>query len=211
MAVNLRIRRSVPADASDIARLILLSAEHFMPAVFGQGISHALEDMAAGRGTLFSHEHAWIAEEGGRTLGMILGYAGAVKAVQDLRTGLALLRLLGTDMIRRLGTLVRMQSTIGRIGRDEYYISNVAVFPEHRRKGVGARLIELAAAQAAASGARAVVLDVETDNPGARRLYERLGFRPSRETPRVVLGSRSFAFVRMSRERGASPAPSDPA
>ena len=211
MIGNLVVRRSVAADASDIARLVLLSAEHFMTAVFGPGIAHALEEMAAGRGTLFSHEHAWIAEEEGQVRGMILCYSGAVKAWQDPRTGLALLRLLGMDMIRRLGTLLSMQSSIGRIGRDEYYISNVAVFPGHRGKGIGARLIECAAGEAALAGARAVVLDVETDNPDARRLYERLGFLCARETPPVVLGGRTFAFARMSREIGAPTGPVDPA
>jgi hypothetical protein len=123
------IRGARPTDASHIGRLVFLSATTFLPAVFGPGIEHAVEEMAAGRGTLFSHEHAWIAEEEGTACGMLLGYHGAVRGAQDPRTGLVLLGLLRTDMVRRLPALLKMQSTIGRIGRNEFYISNVAVYP----------------------------------------------------------------------------------
>ncbi len=191
------VRRARSADRQDIARLVLLSAPHFLPAVFGPGVQRAVEDLAAGPGTLFGCEHTWIAESRGTTRGMLLGYTGAVKQAQDLRTGLSLLRLLRADMILRLGALLRMQSTIGRIGRDEYYISNVAVYPDCRGQGIGEMLIERARAEAAEAGMRSLVLDVETDNPDAQRLYERLGFRVAGETPPATLGGRPFVFRRM--------------
>ncbi len=196
-AESVEIRLARPADAPHIARLVLLSAEQFLPALFGQGIIPAVQDMASGRGTLFSHEHAWIADQEGNVRGMLLGYTGALKRAQDPLTGLALLRHLKLDMIRRLGPLLKMQSAIGRIAGDEYYISNVAVYPEHRGRGIGARLIGRARTEAGRSGSRAVVLDVETDNPDAQRLYERLGFRVAGETPVVVLDGHSFSLRRM--------------
>ncbi|HVO38568.1 MAG TPA: GNAT family N-acetyltransferase [Spirochaetia bacterium] len=192
------IRPAGSADAADIARHILLSAPLLLPAVFGPGITGILESLAAGRGTLFSHEHALVAVEGGRALGTILGYTGATKAEQDPRTGFALLRFLGLDMVRRLGTLLRMQSAIGRMDRDEYYISNVAVSPDRQGQGIGGRLVEAARRGARLRGARAVILDVETDNPGARRLYERLGFSAGGRTPEIEIAGRAFAFVRMT-------------
>lgn len=191
-----QLRRGSAADAPDIARLVISSAESFLPAVFGPRIAGVLTSLAAGRGTLFSHEHAWIAESEGRTLGMLLGYPGAVKSAEDPRTGFALLRLLGVDLLARLGTLLRTQSAIGRIGRDEYYVSNVAVDEAHRGRGVGTLLIARAAREAREAGARTVVLDVESDNSGARRLYERLGFRPVAETPAITIAGRSFSFFR---------------
>jgi ribosomal protein S18 acetylase RimI-like enzyme len=195
---SVEVRRARSGDAPGIARLLLLSAEQLLPALFGPGISTALEDMAAGGGTLFSHRHAWIAEEEGSTRGMLLGYTGAAKRAQDPLTGLVLVRHLKIDMVRRLGPLLRMQSTIGRIGADEYYISNVAVFPDHRGRGIGAMLIARAGAEARSAGSRAVVLDVEIDNPDAQRLYERLGFRVVSETPAVVLNGHEFALRRMA-------------
>jgi len=155
---------------------------------------------------MFSHEHAWIAEEQGSTRGMLLGYTGAVKKSQDPRTGLALLGLLRADLIRRLPGLLKLQSTIGRIGKDELYISNVAVFPSDRGKGIGSLLIDRAREEAARTGAREVVLDVETDNPDAQRLYERLGFRVKGETPALVLDGRPYSFRRMGLTVGDGPA-----
>ncbi len=194
----MNIRRARQEDAPHIGRLVLLSAEQFLPALFGPGISRAVELLAAGRGTLFSHEHAWIAEEGASARGMLLGYSGAVKKAQDPLTGFALVRLLKLEMLRRLGPLLKMQSTIGRIAGDEYYISNVAVFPGHRGRGIGEKLIAAALDEAGRAGSRSVVLDVETDNPDAQRLYERLGFRVVGETPSVALAGHVFSLRRMA-------------
>ena len=78
------IRPAAPADAADIARLILLSAEDFLPAVFGGGVEDALCRLAGGRATLFSYRHALVARERERTVGMVLGYAGSEKAAEDV-------------------------------------------------------------------------------------------------------------------------------
>jgi len=198
LAQRMEIRGARAGDAPDIARLVLLSAPHFLPAVFGPGIARALEGLAAGQGTLFGHEHALMAEEEGGVRGMLLGYAGQAKGAQDLRTGLALLLLLRSDMVRRLPALLKSQSAVGRIRRDEYYISNVAVYPEHRGRGIGALLVARARDEAGRAGASRMVLDVETDNPDAQRLYQRLGFAVVSETPPLVVAGHAFAFRRMA-------------
>jgi ribosomal protein S18 acetylase RimI-like enzyme len=58
---------------------------------------------------------------------------------------------------------------------DELRIVDIALLPEHRRAGVGTRLISDVITEATEAGI-AVGLHVEPWNP-ARRLYERLGFR----------------------------------
>jgi ribosomal protein S18 acetylase RimI-like enzyme len=202
---NIRIREAQPSDAPNIGRLLILSAQTFLPALFGPQIDHAVEEMARGLGTLFSYEHAWIAEEGGRVHGMLLGYTGALKAAQDPRTGLALLGALRVGLIRRLPALLRTQSAIGVMGKDEFYISNVAVYPAHRGKGIGSLLIERARAEARKAHATRLILDVETDNPDAQRLYERLGFRVVHESPALVLAGHAFGFRRMALPMEALP------
>jgi ribosomal protein S18 acetylase RimI-like enzyme len=59
-------------------------------------------------------------------------------------------------------------------------------------------LIARARKEASLAGAASVVLDVETDNPGAQRLYEKLGFRVKSETPAFALAGHAFAFRRMA-------------
>lgn len=51
------------------------------------------------------------------------------------------------------------------------------VLPYLQRLGVGTRLIEVAEQAAVQLGFRTAELDVEPHNHGARRLYERLGYR----------------------------------
>ncbi len=49
--------------------------------------------------------------------------------------------------------------------------------PDQRRQGLGARLIQSLAAFAVDCGVHGAYLQVEGDNPNARALYEKLGFR----------------------------------
>lgn len=57
----------------------------------------------------------------------------------------------------------------------------VRVFPPLQGAGLGSRLMAEAESLAASRGADAVEVGVEHDNPGARRLYERLGYRAADE------------------------------
>jgi ribosomal protein S18 acetylase RimI-like enzyme len=60
-------------------------------------------------------------------------------------------------------------------------LAGIQLLPCFQRHGVGTALIEDLQAQAAAQGIP-VDLDVEKDNPGARKLYVHLGFTPVGET-----------------------------
>jgi ribosomal-protein-alanine N-acetyltransferase len=62
---------------------------------------------------------------------------------------------------------------------DEVQLLNVAVHPARRRHGVGQALVREVLRQATVRQARAVLLEVRVANLGARRLYARLGFRPT--------------------------------
>ena len=57
------------------------------------------------------------------------------------------------------------------------HISDLYVEESCRRAGVATKLVEDALALARARGLECVTLEVEADNAGARRLYEKLGFR----------------------------------
>jgi ribosomal-protein-alanine N-acetyltransferase len=59
---------------------------------------------------------------------------------------------------------------------DEAEILTLAVRPETRRRGIGARLVRAAAVRAADLGAERLLLEVAQDNVAARGLYARCGF-----------------------------------
>lgn len=62
------------------------------------------------------------------------------------------------------------------LAADEGEITNVAVDPAYRRKGVARCLLQQLLAQAKERGAAHVVLEVRASNGAARALYESLGF-----------------------------------
>jgi ribosomal protein S18 acetylase RimI-like enzyme len=58
-----------------------------------------------------------------------------------------------------------------------FFIGNVAVHPDWRRRGLATSLMEAALEVVSSKGGHWAGLEVRADNLGARQLYERLGFR----------------------------------
>ncbi|MBC7233382.1 MAG: GNAT family N-acetyltransferase [Chloroflexi bacterium] len=56
-------------------------------------------------------------------------------------------------------------------------ISNVAVHPDFRGRGIARQLMKAAIQEAKQKGAQWVILEVQTDNAPARQLYQELGFQ----------------------------------
>jgi len=84
----------------------------------------------------------------------------------------------------------------GWVNPGEYYLANMAVFPEFRRQGLGSLLLADAETRARQQGCNRLALDVEAENRDAVRLYERVGF--VREAHDLRLLDR-FQFARHSR------------
>ncbi len=59
----------------------------------------------------------------------------------------------------------------------EVYITNVAVFPEYRRKGVAETLIKKLNDVSFSENAEFVTLEVRESNKGAINLYSKIGFK----------------------------------
>ncbi len=60
---------------------------------------------------------------------------------------------------------------------DVWHVMNVAVDPDHRRRGLGRALLEHLLGEVGEDAA--LTLEVRRTNTPAMRLYERLGFRPA--------------------------------
>jgi ribosomal protein S18 acetylase RimI-like enzyme len=63
------------------------------------------------------------------------------------------------------------------------FIEELYVVPEARRRGVARALLGRLLAEAAASGVRAIELEVDEGHEPARALYRNLGFEANRRTP----------------------------
>jgi len=89
---------------------------------------------------------------------------------------------------------------IGRMYVDEtpreVRLMEITLLPEFRGRGLGGSLVR-GLMQAAGRSGRKVSLHVELENP-ARRLYERLGFRPVQEEGVYILMEWSTAGPRLA-------------
>jgi len=84
---------------------------------------------------------------------------------------------------------------IARAVGEEAEVLNLAVAPEERRHGLGARLLEAALAQLEAAGVREVWLEVRETNRAAQNLYQRRGFAAVGRRPRYYKNPREDALV----------------
>lgn len=66
---------------------------------------------------------------------------------------------------------------IGWVAADEAELADLAVTEEVRGEGLGTGLVHAFAREAGVRGAARLYLEVRASNDGARRFYERLGFR----------------------------------
>jgi ribosomal protein S18 acetylase RimI-like enzyme len=66
-----------------------------------------------------------------------------------------------------------------------WYVNVLATYPEYRGKGYGRELLFLAEATARDAGKPSMSIIVADTNQGARKLYERLGYRESAKRPMV--------------------------
>ena len=60
---------------------------------------------------------------------------------------------------------------------DAWHVMNVAVDPDHRRRGIAGRLLTELFVRTCDDGHRGYTLEVRVSNDEAIRLYEKLGFR----------------------------------
>jgi ribosomal protein S18 acetylase RimI-like enzyme len=81
----------------------------------------------------------------------------------------------------------------------DLYVQYIGVEPEAQGRGVGTALLEEGEALAREMGLLRYTLYVAADNPGARRLYERLGFRERRRlrsrVTRRLLGVEEWVYM----------------
>lgn len=80
------------------------------------------------------------------------------------------------------------------------YVQDLCVLPEARGKGLGEDLLAATARDAAACwGAAYLMPSVDARNTGARRFYDRLGFRPQTSDQPMALDGDAFSRLQKAR------------
>ena len=172
-----KIRKADPRDAEDFANLMVMSSPVLFPLLFGDRVTELLKKLFVHPHHLFSYTHCYFALLNGEVVGMIFSYDGKTYKKQGLRTGILLARCMKLQFLKRFRLFMKSQSIYGRVAENEYYISNIAVYPEFRGLGFGKMLLMKAEDEAKASGLERCVLDVVTSNEGAIGLYQKMGYK----------------------------------
>lgn len=77
---------------------------------------------------------------------------------------------------------------------DDYYFAIVAVDEQSRGQGIGSFILEEGIKIARENGCKRAVLDVDIENEGALRLYEKIGFKKFKEKSLSLFGWKKGAY-----------------
>ena len=197
---NIIIRKGLPEDAPDFANLAVLSEPPFFPAIFGSGVRGVMQDLFRQRRNLFSFEHSYFIEVDDTKAGMVLGYEWKTQMGEEWRTGLLLIKFMKLGFFARIPALLKALSLVERAEDNEYYISNIAVYPEFRGAKLGTNLILKMEEEARSCGAGRITLDVAVDNEGAIKLYKKLWFSIVGKPRRAKINRIFFSFFKMCKK-----------
>ena len=170
---KIEIREATEAQASDIAKLIMMAMTddcclHFC----GEG--HGLDDfrrmmtsLVERTDTQYSYRNTLVAMEGQKVTGIAVSYDGG--RLHQLRQAFiqAARKYIGKD---HSGMDDETQA-------GELYLDSLAVLPEYRRQGIAQRLLKATKEKADAMGLPCVGLLVDQGNPVGEALYASAGFR----------------------------------
>jgi ribosomal protein S18 acetylase RimI-like enzyme len=149
-------------------------------AAFGAKLSIAIPGATTRLSLLeqaFDPSHCFVALADGK----VVGIAGFRTATGALTAGITLARLYAS--LRPLAALRAafvMALFKRRFRGSQLLLDGISVAPEARGSGIGTKLLDRLKDFAAQEGYATIRLDVIDTNPAARRLYERLGFTPTK-------------------------------
>ena len=198
---NITIRKGRPEDAQDFSQLVLFTGPELLPALFGSesNVRNVMKGSFQHIRNAFSYEHSHFIEANGEIAGMALVFTCDQMRREQLRTMLFILRYLKLSFLTQIIYLYRSSQILVQITEGDSYLAHIAVYPKFRSLGFGTKLLEVLEEEARTTGSKRMVLDVETDNTEATKLYERLGYTIEQKTPILKIRDKGFEFFKMSK------------
>ena len=167
MTAGIIFRPASPADAYALAELSILAGdgmyefllEELAPREMLAGlIARTMKRDTGG----FSWRHCFVADDKG-VVGMLNAFPAAWLREEERD-------ILPQDRVQILDPIDQAQDW------ESFLVNGVAVRPQHRRQGIGKRLIEMAIERARGGVFARITANVWADNVAARALFERQGF-----------------------------------
>ena len=168
------IRKAELNDAEKMAECLLLAMEEIVFEFIGENNSpKALEFMnwcVKTENTQYSYQNAWVAVLDNEVIGAVVMYDG--KELHRLRSSVK-------GYLKNITTKPFVPED--ETGPGEMYIDSFGVSEKHQGKGVGSKMLEHLIQEFHVKQGLTLGLLVEKNNPAAKRLYQRLGFKKAGE------------------------------
>jgi GNAT superfamily N-acetyltransferase len=161
-------RQAAAADAKAMADLVHFASEGLALYLWTRIAPPGVDPWAIGRERAgretggFSYRNTIVVESEGRVAAGLIGYPIADSVEQPPAN---------------LPPIVVPLQELEDLVPGTWYVNVLAAYPEHRGKGYGAALLRLAERLARETRRRGMSIVVADTNTGARRLYERCGYR----------------------------------
>jgi len=171
------IRRATSRDATDITAIVDMAGEGLPAYIWSQIVGVGQSPFEIGRTRAmrsdgaFSYRNAHIAEVDNQAAGAVICYP--LSDPVDLGN------------INKMHEIGRPLALLEAEAPGHCYVTALAVYPEFRRRGVGASLLKNADAIGRTSAPNGMTIIVASENRGARRLYERVGYSAKASRPLV--------------------------
>ena len=172
MNTEYSFRPATAGDAREIASLIAISSDGVAVIEWAEAAAaEGVEPLDIGERTYrnptgaYSWRNCTIVEKDGKIAGMLLAFGMPAADARDPQKRPKI------DDTNVFAPYMYLEEP------DSWYICGVALYPEHRGKGLGTRLMNVASAQARQNGFKTLSLVAFAQNEGSVRLYKRLGFK----------------------------------
>ncbi len=157
-------------DCATIAALYSVSSDGVADYIWTKIAEPGEDILAVGRrryereDSAFSYRNCTVVEDEGKIIGMLVAFLMQADPSEE-----------ESDPV--LAPYSKLEED------NSYYICGMALFPEHRGRGIGTRLLALAEEHARDKGFKKVSLIVFEPNTGAKQLYDRTGYHEVRREP----------------------------
>lgn len=164
------IRKATSGDSETIAVYLLLAMEDIVYKFLGcDDYRQALKFMryfVSNENNQYSYQNCWVTEEAGSIIAAVNLYDGA--RLQELRE--PVIQYVRKHFNKDFNPEDETQP-------GEYYIDTLGVSPGMQGKGVGSQLLKFLIDEYVFRQKSTLGLLVDEDNPGAKKLYLKLGFK----------------------------------
>lgn len=191
---NATVRKGRPEDAHHFSELVTLSSPKIFSVLFGSKVKRLMKKLFPHRRHYYSFDRTFFIEVDGKTAGMAQLHRLKPRRREKINITLLLMRYMKWRLPVAVTLLLRSEKVIRNFAAKDCYLSNVAVYPEYRSRGLGAKLLGVLEDEVRSIGKNRIVLHADITNHRAIRLYEKLGYKIEEKTHPLKIRNKLFEY-----------------